>query len=165
MKLLKVFSLIVLAVFVFSCEKEEVKSQLEDSSSESGDVIKMVQDNPGGGSITYFLDVKSNNWCTKCGTNCSSPGIVTGTSASVQMEKLVIAISNGSDGVVDYFNGEDYLILFPSLEMNQYEMLDKLQSGAFSMEKLIDPNTENHFIYRAYAEDEESFGLQIYIEE
>ena len=139
MKFLKVFSLIVLAVFVFSCEKDEVKSQIEESSSESSDVIKMVQDegdddvknawedngkDPGGVDGVDF-------GCIAKGTNCSTPGpIYSGSISANSVQKLFELVEETSgEETSDYIlNNFDVLS-----EVLPAEMLDLVIHEGFTL--------------------------------
>jgi len=155
--IVKLTVLVSLFAFVFtSCTKDDIVKK-DDSVKKSSDEIRSTV--PGGTDPTYLLDVAANEWCDKDGTNCCSVGTV--YEEDPNLKAFEIAISNGSSGISDYFNGNDYLILFPSLESDPYQMLTKLQSGNYEMEKLIDPNNSNHIIYQAYNADDDNFGLQL----
>lgn len=164
-KLLIFKSIVLFALFAFvftSCTKDDITKK-EDSVKKTSDEIRNAA--PSGTDPTYLLDVSADEWCDKDGTNCCSAVTITSGGNDPNLIAFEIAISNGSSGVSDYFNGDDYLILFPSLESDPYQMLTKLQSGNYEMEKLIDPNNSNHIIYQASNAVEDNFGLQLNIEE
>ncbi len=161
--IVKLTVLFSLFAFVFtSCTKDDITKK-DDSIKKSSDEIRNAA--PGGTDPTYLLDVSADEWCDKDGTNCCSAGTVTSGGNDPNVIAFEIAISNGSSGISNYFKGDDYLILFPSLKSDPYQMLTKLQSGNYEMEKLIDPNNSNHIIYQAYNADDDNFGLQLNFEE
>jgi hypothetical protein len=162
---IKHFIGIVLLVFVFtSCDKDSVTSTSNSQSNEPKSVA------PGGGSggtgccknYMTLLDQGAGEWCCSSGTNCLP--CVTITSSSSLIASFELSISGGADGVKDYFLGDEYLDLFPALEDNPYNMLTKLQSGNYEIEKIFDPEDNNHVIYKAYNQDGDYFGLPIMTE-
>ncbi len=158
--LFKSFLLLAILATVFtSCSKDDITKK-DNAVKKSTDEIRNAV--PGATDPTYLLDVSADEWCTTKGTNCTSTLSDT-PSGSAYLAAFEIAISTGSVGVTDYFNGNDYLYLFPSLESDPYQMLTRLQSGKYEIQKLIDPKNSNHIIYKASNIDGDSFGLQLNI--
>jgi len=160
----KAFVVLTMFTLVFtSCSKDNITKK-SDTVKESSDEIRNTV--PGGSDPTYLLDTESDEWCDNDGTNCASTVTITPNgSSSAYLKEFEIAIAEGSNGVSNYFKGDNCLKLFSSLESDPYQMLTKLQSGNYGLEKLIDPRNSNHIIYKANnIDNDDSFGLQLNIE-
>jgi hypothetical protein len=164
----------VLIVFVFffsiafilnSCEEKPMIKKDSNINTE----FREYSSAPRGGSSDCceddytLLDEQNDEWCCNDGSNCLP--CVTVTPPSVLISNFEVAIQNGSVGVKEYFTGNEYLQLFPALENDSYNMLTRLQSGDYQIEKEYDPSNSNHIIYKAYNLAGDYFGLPIWLTE
>ncbi len=161
--------IIISVVFLISsCTKEKTNTL----TNEEKEAIPMMQ--VGGNGVgtqvsmggsdccknyTTLLDVAAGEWCCKTGTNCGKCTPINELKASI-IDKLV---ESGPDAVADFFNSEEWIDIFPNLESNDYEMLTKLQSGEYTLDKLYDPEI-NKIVYKAYNLDDDYFGLPTIVE-
>ncbi len=161
-----------LLLFIASCTKDkESTTSNSKSSTESdkpsiggGSGLGSPVSMGGGGSCCEennytLLDVGADEWCCNPGTNCM-PCVTITADFQITLDQLV---EDGASAVATYFSGQEWAQHLPELVNNDYEMLSKLQSGNYSLEKMYDTET-GKIIYRAFNLDGDYFGIPGFIE-
>lgn len=161
-KILFITSIIFL---ISSCNKEKTGTLIEESITPKqlvgggngvGKVVNMGSDDCCEDHTTR-LDIVAGEWCCNSGTTCAACVTITGEKEGI-LDGLVMA---SSTKVGEFFSSDDWEGIFPNLNESG-DMLSKLQSGNYSLEKLYDPNISK-IIYRAYSV-EDYFGLPTILE-